>query len=281
VRDQVPLAPISTRLERSPGREVLLEEGLGDGHLLRGLLAETIGALVAHDPRAAPEVRDLLITSIAAGDELRALGQLGPRGEGYRLAIRLALFESEGDSVRCSARLNGRGVIERALAAELVDSREKRALPDLEALLDNEEHPRGAEMREVGGTSVGIYMEADAANAVVWDAASRAIARIDPDHPQAIRGLALMVESADDPRDRVRAAAALGRHGAAAVEQVDALLGATRSEDDRLVAEAITALGMIGVTSDDVLARLRSLARDERPEIAKRAEAARRVFENR
>lgn len=171
-------------------------------------------------------------------------------------------------------------VFELEFAADLVDGQDRRALPWLLDLLDDADHPATVAVA-LGPTAIEVNVSKETAKTIVESAASAAVARIDPDHPEAVRGLARMVEAADDPRERVGAAAALGRHGQLASEHVPALLHALDSDDDRLVAEAVTALGMIGVGSKPVVARLRVLSEDSRSAIAARAKAALRALEKR
>lgn len=97
------------------------------------------------------------------------------------------------------------------------------------------------------------------------------LASIDPNYPKVLRGhSATVVDSGNNPRDRVEAIAALGRYGGNPAGFVDLLVTALDSDDDRLVAEAATSLGMTGVASDVVLARLHALTQDERANVAKR-----------
>ena len=76
-------------------------------------------------------------------------------------------------------------------------------------------------------------------------AAQLALARIDPDDPLAIAGHVLAL-SRLDPRERIAAAMALGRQGAAAQPAVPALLKALQTPDLAVQREVVTALGMLG-----------------------------------
>lgn len=156
-----------------------------------------------------------------------------------------------------------------ALAVKRVDPRTPDLVRRLVALLENPHQP---DLLITG--DLAERLEQSTANHIVWDAATTTLARIDPDHPQAIRGLGILVRSADDPRERCRAAMSLGHHGAAARSEVEALLTAAESDDATVVAEAVTALSMIGDRQEAVIRRLTSLSEDPRRSIARRAGAA-------
>lgn len=85
--------------------------------------------------------------------------------------------------------------------------------------------------------------------------------------------------TADDPRDRITAAAALAGHGVAAEPEPDALICALPSQDERLRGEAVTALGVVGIPRADVVQRLSMLAAGTDQEIARRAQSALRTLE--
>lgn len=110
------------------------------------------------------------------------------------------------------------------------------------------------------------------------------LSRLDTATPPAASAIDLLVRrltSADDPRDRVAAAFELGQRGRAAQEAVPSLVTALRADDELLVAEAATALGLIGVAAPTVLRRLEALSDDRRPRVAARAAAALRGIEAR
>lgn len=108
-------------------------------------------------------------------------------------------------------------------------------------------------------------------------AASIALARLAPRDPEARRGLVLLLR-ADHPRERVLAVMELGRADDRAVPGiVPALLEACADDDPLVGAEAITALGRVGVARDEVLTGLRGFAEGSDARAARATAALRRL----
>lgn len=237
------------------------------GAFRRGDIATTIGQLLWLDPELAPRYCETFYARFEPSD----LVLIAPAYRGEWALCRLLMLDAP-------PALASADLVDRLAAIERIRwSADASAVPTLVAVLNEPADPQAISIVMEGWRSETSIPES-IANDLVRDAASTAIACIHPDHPRARRGLALLLDVADDPRQRIRAAMALGRHGDAARDHCDALLQALHSADDRLVAEAVTALGMIGDRSDEVLRRLRDLVDDPRPAIAKRAEAALRTL---
>lgn len=186
--------------------------------------------------------------------------------EGIRLHVRMTRPLPAGDIDELITALEDADPYRRELAAHWLGragARAREALDDLEIAADPAtEHPRMARLPNHSlSTDFGP---------VVRHAAMIAIARIAPDSPQAVPGLRELLH-ADDPRERVQAAMALGRSGSASAESP--LRQALEDEDPRLVAEAVTALGMLDTISGRTIRALRPLAEHENPGIAARARA--------
>jgi len=117
-------------------------------------------------------------------------------------------------------------------------------------------------------------------SAVVMATRSVAIARIDSRHSSAVRGLTILLR-ADDPRERVAAAMAIESTDDRTVfDVIPALFAACDDDDPLVVAEAITALGRVGVAHEDVLRVLHGFA-GQSGALGARAKAALRRLERR
>lgn len=107
-------------------------------------------------------------------------------------------------------------------------------------------------------------------------AAAIALARLAPREPEARRVLVLLLR-ADHPLERVLAVMELGRADDRAVPGiVPALLEACADDDPLVGAEAITALGRVGVARDEVLTSLRGFAKGSDARAARATAALRR-----
>lgn len=147
--------------------------------------------------------------------------------------------------------------------------RSPAVLDALRAAATATDHPRQAKIVGPGfSSSVGTDF-----GEMIRGAASIALARLAPDEPLAREGLAKLLR-ADDPRERVAAAMALGPSAEeGAPDVVPALLEASADDDPLLAAEAVTALGRLGDSRATVLDRLRALAAGEGA-LAARSKAA-------
>lgn len=152
--------------------------------------------------------------------------------------------------------------------------RSPAVLDALRAAATATDHPRQAKIVGPGfSSSVGTDF-----GEMIRGAASIALARLAPDDPLARDGLAKLLR-ADDPRERVAAAMALGPSAEeGAPDVVPALLEASADDDPLVAAEAVTALGRIGDGRASVLERLRALAAGEGA-LAARSKAALRRLE--
>lgn len=139
----------------------------------------------------------------------------------------------------------------------------REALPALERTRVEREHPRQARLPNHSLSSNFDEM--------IQEAAAVAIARIAPHDPRAIPGFVVLLES-PDPREQIDAVMSLGRARAAAGEQ--ALRRLLKGSDQRLKAEAITALGMLESPVPATLHDLRNIATGDDPALAARARAA-------
>lgn len=231
----------------------------------------TLTRLVPFAPEQAAELRRTLFPPDGGRPfPFRDLERPGPR---LRLAYRLLRAEQSLTGDVAAPQLDSRDLFGRELALEQRCRSDYACLPQILELLEDDDQPRQL--------VDDILLSPARANRMIHIAAARALARIAPGHPRAIRGLGAALLTADDPRDRAAAAASLGQHGPAAREEVGVLLLALDSDDDQVVAEAVTALGVVGVASEDVLAHLRALAEDPRVPIARRAASALHSLEGR
>lgn len=191
-----------------------------------------------------------------------------------RLGFRVTIAPDPDEPNLPVARLDAETLFERELAADWMVHRTDPAVAELIAAIRAESQPTTCMMRFTWGV-MAMGESREGARRVVRDAAARALARIDPDHPEAALGLALLAADAPDPRERLRAMVALGQRGDALADETDVrevihrILG-DRS-DQRLLAETITACGALGIDSQEIRARLRQLAADPKPELAARA----------
>ena len=236
-------------------------------------LVETLSELAWQTP-------DLVPRLAASFDDLEdPLVQtlLHVRERGYlRLARRITVPEDPNAQGLPDARFDAEILFDRELAACMEPH---RASPDVRALvaaLHADSQPGTCQFRmDWGVIARGITPEG--ARVLVRDAAARSLARIDPDHPEAALGLALLAADAPDPRERLRAMVALGQRGdvladdAEIVEVIYQILG-DRS-DQRLCGETITACGASRFRSKEIRARLEQLAADPNPELAARAKS--------
>ena len=184
----------------------------------------------------------------------------------YRFRYRLTHPPSQ-DVSELVANLETEDPLAREFAAECLGAMGNRAWPALDALVatdGQQRHPRITRCRN--GSMTADFHD------LVRDAAAVAIARIDPTRPAALRGLGLLVRRADDPEERSRAAMALGHLRVG--DALPALLAALDDEDPELVAEAATAIGMIGIERADVAARLKVLVGSSHKRVAACAGAA-------
>ncbi|MBI5850341.1 MAG: HEAT repeat domain-containing protein [Planctomycetes bacterium] len=164
----------------------------------------------------------------------------------------------------------------REFAAErlgLLGDRGASVLDALRGTISAVDHPRQAKFSGPGfSSSVGTDF-----SAMIQDAAAIALARLSPDDPLARRGLARLLE-ADDPRERVAAAMAIGPGAEAdAFDVVPALIAATKDDDPLVAGEAVTALGRTGDARSEVLDRLRALAQQDGALGARSKSALRRI----
>lgn len=164
----------------------------------------------------------------------------------------------------------------REFAAERLGRLGDRGAAVLDALRNTvtaTDHPRQAKFSgPVFSSSVGTDF-----SALIRDAAATALARSSPDDPLARRGLARLLE-ADDPRERVAAAMALGPSAEPdAFDVVPALIAATKDDDPLVAAEAVTALGRVVDARSEVLDRLRALAQQDGALGARSKSALRRI----
>ena len=108
----------------------------------------------------------------------------------------------------------------------------------------------------------------------VHSAAAAAMEKIAPGDPIVAVAVAHRLVHHPDVGQRVDAAMVLGGFGTRGEGVVPQLLQALGDGEERVVAEAITALGMIGPAARDAIAMLEKLSQHENPQIAERAKAA-------
>ncbi len=176
--------------------------------------------------------------------------------------------------------LGSENLLDREFAADAANG--AHHIPSLVKAMRSQDHPIQIRL-DLGRTTGASLLGAERAHALIHDAAARAIARLDPEHPEAVAGLVLQVFRADDPRDRVRAMRSLGQRGEAVRDDRlvrNALLaGLDDPSHELLLAETITACGMIGVRDDTIRLLLESFARDPRGAIAQRAASVLRTWD--
>lgn len=189
----------------------------------------------------------------------------------YDFHLRLAW--SPGDDVKqLEELLHDEDPLRRRAAAQRLGTLGAKARPALDALVvvaNTKKHPRVTRIEGLGSLTADFHD-------LVSDAAAIAIARIDPAHPEARRGLTLLLR-ADAPRERFAALMAMVPGGDQ--DPSVAVLDATSDDDLRVAAEAVTTLVRLGDRRPQVLARLRVLAASPHDVLATCAAAALRALE--
>lgn len=185
----------------------------------------------------------------------------------HRIAIRVTAIGEGADSSKLVAALVDDDPFVRELAAAWLGMRDDRSAEVLDALR--------VAMRSSAPAAARFGRETDE---LARCAAATALARLAPNDQDARRGLTLLLRS-DDPRERAVAAMAIrASDGPGAFDVVPALMEASADDDPLVAAEAITALGRVGVARDDVLTRLREFAAQDGA-LAVRAKSALRRLE--
>ena len=111
-------------------------------------------------------------------------------------------------------------------------------------------------------------------HAVIRRLAAEAIVELAPKSPEAGAAFGYLVQCKPNPAEALRAIVTLGQAGHA-TGAVPYLLEILEGDGDaRLLAEVITALGMIGPSAKDAIPTLENLTEHRDPQIAERAKAA-------
>ena len=171
-------------------------------------------------------------------------------------------------------QLSADDAFQRRYAAERLGRIGPSAIDAIEALIvveKTEEHPRVGRAPGIGTMTYDFHD-------LIRDEAALAIARIDPGHPQARRGLTLQLRC-DDPRERFAAMMAMTPPPQpGAFDVVPAVVAATADDDPRIAAEAITTLMRLDARRPEVLARLRACEASSNAAVRRSAEVALRVL---
>ncbi len=249
-------------------------------------LARTVAELAWLDPAGLPRLRRAA-QDVFNGQTLKKVMRTimtDDRSSYMRVFGRLAVVASDEDQESPAVSMDGEDLIRCEFAAERAAARGLAAMPELLEVLDAAEAPYLCRIR-FERTSISSGLRPDEAHRLLEAAAARSLARLAPEHPKAALGLALLATDAPDPRERVRAMRSLGAMGEAVARDeriLDLLLEALGNDANRpLLAEAITACGMIGVSRPAFRERLTTLSQDDRPDIAARARSALRSIEAR
>lgn len=134
---------------------------------------------------------------------------------------------------------------------------------------NTERHPRITRRKGTGSLTANFHQ-------MVRDAAAIAIARIDATHPSAARGLTLLLQ-ADSTNERLGALMSIVPRPDV-FDVVPAVVQATQNDDARVAAEAVSTLGRLGDTREQVLACLRRVQGSKDRQLAVRAQSALRAL---
>ena len=262
-------------------------------------LLQTLGAMGADAVAAVPE----LLVALRQGSQrtmaLWALGQVGPWASD-RIEIGediLVALESSADffrhelgrtlsrlsmDPRASLReleqeLDNRNPFTWQFVAELLGDRRSggEAAEVLLRILDTENLPGSVPRVAVFSASASFRVREYSAGMddQIRLAAATSLLELIPEDPAAIPAYLVLLDC-PDPEVRRKAAMALGRQGALGAEAVPKLLRTTLDRDLRLVAEAVTALGMIGPQAQLAIPKLEALTDHDNKQIAERARVA-------
>lgn len=189
--------------------------------------------------------------------------------------IRLRLVRASGGDLDGLIKMLGdEDPLQRRRAAEDLGRLGTKATSALDALIlcaHTERPPRVTQVEGLGSLTADF-------RDLINDAAAIAIARIAPSHPEARRGLTLLLQ-ADAPGERFAALMAMTKpspdaDNEAGFDVVPAVLAATHDDDLRIAAEAITTLVRLEDRRPEVLQRLGELATAKEAQLSGRARAA-------
>ncbi|MCU0863855.1 MAG: hypothetical protein MUC36_08695 [Planctomycetes bacterium] len=252
------LGAVARDISRDDTELLLTIAQLAPGATDRGALLARIGEIEIEAPD---------------GDHERFLRWVAKLRLWYDIRLRL-VRASGGDLGGLIKMLDDEDPLQRRRAAEDLGRLGTVATPALDALIRCAHTQRPPRVTRVEGLG---SLTADFRD-LIGDATAIAIARIDPSHPEARRGLTLLLQ-ADAPGERFAALMAMTKPSPeagneSAFDVVPAVLAATHDDDLRIAAEAITTLVRLEDRRPEVLQRLEQLATADEAQLSARARAA-------
>jgi hypothetical protein len=231
--------------------------------------AIALGALAPYATTARDEIRKAL------QNELQH--RYGFHIEPIRIAYFRSMVNAHGEIGDLIAQLEDGVPYVREVAAEALGRRGAAALIALDALLVamTGKHPQKIKVGFGGGWSGNTSAQWDDK---VQAAAARAMVRIAPADKRSRAAHLTVVDQDDDPDLLVVALRHVGFLGAAAEPALPRLCRLVETGEVRLAAEAVTAIGMIGILDDQVSQTLTRATGHHEKAVAERAAATLRML---